>query len=363
MKTFLQQLKIEFLMYTRNPGALGWGFAFPICIILLFGFMFGKDRDISFGVGLVDEDKTESSQVLVTTLKNIKPLFRIEEGKKEDLLKKVEENKKSCVIEIPKGFSEGMQKDSVLVNVIYNPYQVQTNQIILSVMDKVVTEFNHRLKNFHPTIRVNQIKSITVKSQKSYIDFLVPGVIALQIMSMCLWGIGFVMITYREKGNLKRFAVTPIKKSIYIAAQLVNRYFIIVAQALVILLMATLVFKIRMEGSVIDFFLMLTLGMFAFMALGFMVAAFSKNIETSIGVVNVLFLVMMFLSGVYFPVDNMPVFLAPVVKGLPLTHLVNSLRGIFMEGNSLWHYYWEMLVLGVWLIGSFTLSIKFFKWT
>ncbi|MFQ5485961.1 MAG: ABC transporter permease, partial [Desulfobacterales bacterium] len=159
-----------------------------------------------------------------------------------------------------------------------------------------------------------------------------------------------------------RLSVTPLPKSIFIAGQILNRYFIVLVQAALLIAIGVLLFKVHMVGKSVDFLLALTVGMFAFIALGFFIASIAKTTETASGIANTLFLPMIFLSGVYFSVDGMPKFLKPLVEFLPLTHLVRAIRSIFTNGLTFLDVLPQMAILTVWMILCFSISVKLFKW-
>lgn len=359
MKTFLQQLWIEFKLYFRSPGSLLWSFLFPIVTISGLGLQFNEEKPIKIGMGVVDEDKTTTSAQFKHYLTTQTTNFTVEENTKMVLDEKVKKNEKTGYIIIPKGF----EQEKKTISFHYNPYQIQSNTIIFLLLDKVIAEYNLQKTNpSQPIVQYEKIQA-NIPQKKSYISFLVPGLLSLQIMSYCLWGIGFVMLSYREKGNLKRISVTPIKKSAYIMAQLTHRYLVIMLQVIFIVTFAYLTFHVKIEGNLFALWIVLTLGMFTFMALGFLLASIMPNLELCIGVNNLLFLSMMALSGIFFPTENLPVVLQKVSSFLPLTHLSMMVRGVYVEGTALWHYPWQLLGLGICFVLSFLGSIFFFRWT
>jgi ABC-2 type transport system permease protein len=171
-----------------------------------------------------------------------------------------------------------------------------------------------------------------------------------------------VVVAYREKGKLRRLSVTPLPKPIFIAGQMVNRYFIVLAQASVLIGLGAGIFQVHMRGSFFDFFCALTVGMLCFISIGFLVASVAKTTETAAGIANSIFLPMMFLSGVYFPMENAPKLLRPLIEFLPLTHLVKAIRDIFNNGEVFGNVLPQMGILTIWTLICFTISSRLFKW-
>ena len=192
--------------------------------------------------------------------------------------------------------------------------------------------------------------------------YLVPGLIGFSLMSTCLFSIGVVVVSYREKDKLRRLAVTPLPKAIFISGQILNRYLIVLLQAVLILAIALSFFEVTLVGSAIHLFAVLTVGMMAFIAIGYAVASVSATTETASGIANVLFLPMTFLSGVYFSVDGLPGFLQPLVEILPLTHLVRAIRAVFNEGLTVLDVWPQLAILAGWFVACFLFSVRRFKW-
>ncbi|MCS7027809.1 MAG: ABC transporter permease [Bacteroidia bacterium] len=358
MKTFLYQLWIEYKLYFRSPGSLLWSFLFPAITISALGVHFGNEKPITVAIGWVDEDQSPQSRQLKEFLYQHAQQFKIEEGQKSTFEKKIKNHQKAAYIYVPKGYQNAHQP----IELVYNPYQVQSILYISLLLDKIIAEFN-LAQNRIPSLTTYQKKALTVNPKKSYLDFLVPGVLSLQIMSYCLWSIGFVMLSYREKGNLKRIAVTPVRKSTYILSQIVHRYSIVILQSLFIVAFAYWAFNVKVRGDVFSLWLALSIGMFTFMAIGFFIASVVPNIELCIGINNLLFLLMLALSGIFFSTDNLPSFLQGISKVLPLTHLADMVRGIYVEGSSLLDFKYGLLVLLLYFGVAFAGSVHFFRWT
>lgn len=355
------QLVIEMKLFMRDRQAVFWSFFFPVFMILVLGYMFSKPDTIKFAVGLADEDQSVRSQELVAALEKVSVL-KIQEASRGDLLAQLQNSRKNLAIIIDHGYAASLNNGGAKIEVLYDPAQMQVLQVVMSILRQMVDEVNWSLVETKPPIQVVQTPVHATGHEMRYIDFLVPGLIGMSIVSTCLFSIGMVVVSYREKGKLRRLSITPLPKPIFIAGQILNRYFVVLLQAVLLVGIGMVVFKVRMLGNPVSFLAVLTAGMVAFIALGFLVASVSKTTETASGIANVLFLPMIFLSGVYFSIEGIPKFIKPLVEFLPLTHLVRALRAIFNNGAAFTSVLPQVGILTVWTVVCFALSVKLFKW-
>ncbi|MCG8608317.1 ABC transporter permease [bacterium] len=361
LRMFLDQLRIEMKLFLRDKQSVFWTFFFPILLILMFGYIFGKPDSIKFGLAVVDEDQSQRSQELVSALENISVL-KVERGGRDDILEKLKGNEKNIAVIINRGYAESLTNGGTKIEVVYDQTQAPVLQVVLSILRQLVNEINWRAVEAKPLITIETTPIQTARREQRYIDFLLPGVIGMSLMSTCLFSIGMVVVAYREKGKLRRLSVTPLPKSIFIGGQMVNRYIIVLLQALLLIGIGMVLFDVEMVGGLLDFWAALTVGMLAFIAIGFLVASIANTTETASGISNSLFLPMMFLSGVYFSVDGIPSYLKPIVEFLPLTHLVRAIRAIFNNGVGFADVLPQMGILSLWVVVCFAVSIRLFKW-
>ncbi len=203
----------------------------------------------------------------------------------------------------------------------------------------------------------------TVTPGSRYIDWLVPGLLGMQIMNGSLWGVGFALVEMRSKKLLKRFAVTPMRRSHFLLATAVHRFLIVGAEAALMFVFAMVAFGVPLLGSLPAFALVAAVGTFSFGSLALLVAALPRKTEVAAMVMNIPMLPMMFVSGVFFSSSKFPDFLQPLIKALPLTALIDALRRIVNEGAGLESVWKELIVLAVWAIGTLVLALRYFRWT
>lgn len=196
-----------------------------------------------------------------------------------------------------------------------------------------------------------------------YIDFLVPGLLAMGIMSGGLWGVGFVTVNMRLRKLLKRLLATPMKKSDFLAGIMISRLLFIIPEVLTMLVFARLAFDVTIEGSILAVILLILLGSFTFAGLGLLVASRAKTVEAVSGLMNLVMLPMWMLSGIFFSSERFPQVAQPIIKILPLTPLIDALRAIMQEGAPLSDQLSRLAILAVWGAVSFVLALRWFRWT
>lgn len=361
MKMLWGQVKIEMKLFLRDRQTVFWTYFFPAFLILVFGLVFSNPRVLKFSAIMVDEDQSPQSIQFIDELKKISVL-KLEEQSHEEAEKQLKQDKKNIAIILPSGFGKNLDNQNAQIELLYNPAQPQVLQIVNSILQDRITKDNWNILKREPPIEIKQQPVLAIERNTGYIDFLVPGLIGFSLMSTCLFTIGVVVVSYREKGKLRRLSVTPLPKTIFIGGQIINRYIIVLVQALLLIGISYFVFNVQMVGNIFALLFALTIGMLAFISLGYSIASVAKTTESASGIANVLFFPMMFLSGVYFSVEGLPKFLQPLIEFLPLTHLVRAVRSIFNNGAQLTEVLPQMGILSIWMIACFVFSVKKFRW-
>ena len=195
-----------------------------------------------------------------------------------------------------------------------------------------------------------------------YIDFLLPGLLGMNLMGGGLFGVGFVLADMRMRKLLKRFLATPMKRRDFLFSVLLSRVIFTVPEVLVLLIFGRFAFGVRNQGDIASLIFLIVLGAFCFGGLGLLVASRAKTIETVSGLMNLVMLPMYIVSGVFFSSERFPELVQPLIKVLPLTAMNDSLRGVMLEGKSLAELGWELGVLLIWGGLSFAIALKIFRW-
>lgn len=195
-----------------------------------------------------------------------------------------------------------------------------------------------------------------------YIDFLLPGILGMNMMFSCLWGVGYVVVRYRKSGFLKRLNATPVRPIEFILAQLSSRLLLIMGVTLVVYVGTDWVISFRMEGSHALLALMATLGALSMIAMGFVVAAFVTSEELAGGILNFLSWPMMLLSGVWFSMEGSQPWLQQLAQVFPLTHLVGGARAIMLDGAGVAEVMPQLLTLAVMTVVFLAIGARIFRW-
>jgi ABC-type multidrug transport system permease subunit len=195
-----------------------------------------------------------------------------------------------------------------------------------------------------------------------YIDFLVPGLLGMNILGGGLWGVGFVIVDMRIRKLLKRFIATPMRKSHFLLGIMLSRQLFMLSEMVLLVLFAYFVFNVVISGSLWAIAFLLVLGAFTFAGIGLLVASRAQTLETVSGLMNLVMLPMWVFSGIFFSSERFPAFLQPVIKIIPLTPLIDALRAVMLEGATLASQWTRILILAIWTVGTFFLALKWFRW-
>lgn len=193
-------------------------------------------------------------------------------------------------------------------------------------------------------------------------DFLVPGLIGMNMMGSGLWGLGFTVVIARSRKLLKRFAATPMKRSHYLLSFMLSRLVFLVLEVAAVVVFARIVFGFTVRGSWLGLALITLLGGFTFSGIGLLVAARPTTIEGVSGLMNFIMLPMWLLSGTFFSSERFPQIFQPFIKALPLTALNTVLRSVMNEGATLWSNWIPVSILLAWCVVSFVIALKIFRW-
>ena len=195
-----------------------------------------------------------------------------------------------------------------------------------------------------------------------YVDFLVPGLIGMNLMGSGLWGLGFTVVIARSRKLLKRFAATPMKRSHYLLSFMLSRLVFLVLEVAAVVIFAVVAFGFTVRGSWLSLVLVTVLGGFTFSGIGLLVAARPTTIEGVSGLMNFIMLPMWLLSGTFFSSERFPQVLQPFIKALPLTALNDVLRAVMNEGAGLSANWIPIATLLAWFLVSFVVALKIFRW-
>ncbi len=324
--------------------------------MLVFGLLF-KPEAQAFDLAVVDEDGSQASQSLAgsfASLENVK--FR--QGSRSEELAALKDGDRGAVIVIPKGFASDLERQSAALAVYYDNSNLIRIGYVTSTVKAVVDGYNESLAGRQDAVRLEQqaVDTQTVR----FIDFLTPGMVGMTIMFTNL-AVGFLMVTWREQGILRRLGVTPLRPAVLIASQAVSFSLVSVTQVAIILLMGRLIFNVHIEGSYLWLAVTGLLGVLCMLSIGYTIASFAREVTSFSAAQQLLAFPMLFLGRSYFPIDPSPA-LRPVVEAVPLTHLNDALRTVVNHGGGLGDLWTSWLILVAWAVGGFLVSMRLFRW-
>jgi len=196
-----------------------------------------------------------------------------------------------------------------------------------------------------------------------YIDFLIPGLLGMNLMGGGLWGIGFVLVDMRVRKLLKRLVATPMRRTDFLLAMMGSRILFMLPELVLLLAAGALLFHVRVQGSLLAVLAVSLLGAVSFAGLGLLVACRAQKIETVSGLMNLVMLPMWLLSGIFFSSERFPAAVQPAIQALPLTLLNEALRAVILEGASLSSQALRLGGLALWGAVSFVLALRWFRWS
>lgn len=297
--------------------------------MLLFGFIFSESEQSSYEIHLQDQDGTEMSRQLVEIFDNVSSIDLKKVDKSTNVDKYMKDNKINFMVIIPKGYQDALYKKmsvdpnaTINLTIKYDP-TVSSTRVKLSLINSVLQEVNKGLEGAKDTIYLED-ESI-VSGSFDYIEFFIPGVIALTVMTTVVFNIIFSEMENQQKGIIRKLSTTPITRGEWILSNMIFQLFLALCSTIIILIVGYLVF-----GAVLHINIMLPLILifeaFAFSGLAMLVTRFVKEASSASAVGNIITFPMMFLSGSFFPVESMPDFLKGVALVLPLYYVNEGLR-------------------------------------
>ena len=324
----------------REPEALFWVFVFPILLALALGIAFRTSgpEEISIGV-----QRGAGAEAIERALEKA-------EGFRSALLD-------------PDEARQRLRTGRVALVVIagdpltywYDPTRPESAAARMAVNDALQSDAG----------RVDVIAVDTREMNEKgsrYIDFLIPGLLGMNIMGTGMWGIGFYIVTARQKKLLKRLVATPMSRSQFLLGQILGRLFLLVFEVGALVAFATLLFDVPLRGSIVTLAFVSVLGAMTFAGMGLLVASRVKTVEGVSGLMNIVMMPLWILSGIFFSTSRFPDAMQPVVQALPLTALNDALREVMLDGASLFSILDEVALTAAWGVAAFVAALAIFRW-
>lgn len=327
--------------FIREPDAVFWVFAFPLLLTLALGFAFREKPPDKVPVGVSEGPHAQRHLAALQKSPALQARIYPEREGREELRR----GKISLLVE------SGAQP-------VYrfDPTRPESRTARLEVDDALQRGAGRR--------NAFGAKEEHVTEQGSrYIDFLVPGLIAMNIMGTGMWSISFAIVNARLKKLLKRFLATPMRKSTFLTAQFQSRLLFLIVEVAVVALFARLVFGVATRGPIWLFCFLCLLGGAAFAGLGILVSSRAATLEAVSGLMNLVMMPMWICSGIFFSYERFPDAVKPVIRALPLTALADGLRIVMNDGLGVTAVMPQIINLAAWTVVTFVIGLRIFRWS
>lgn len=326
--------------FGREPDAVFWVFAFPLLLTLALGFAFREKPPDRIPVGVAQGPQAQARLAALKKSPVLLPrLYDANQGREE-----LRRGRISLLV-------SGDAKPVYLLD----PTRPDARVARVEVDDALQTSAGRR------DLFGAKVEHVSEQGSR-YIDFLVPGLLGMNIMGTGMWSIGFSVVNARLKKLLKRFLATPMRKSHYLAAQFLSRLVFLVAEVTIVAIFAWLVFDVAIRGSIALFAITCLIGGSAFAGVGLLIASRVKTLEAISGLMNVVMMPMWICSGVFFSYERFPDAVKPLIRALPLTALNDALRAVVNDGYGFTQIAPQLAILLAWTVVSALVGLKIFRW-
>lgn len=341
-----EQIKCRWREFRREPSAFFWVIFMPLVWMLSLGFAFSHPKPESYGVGWLEPlAHSELSEKVLKVFKN-DPQVKLREAPLEQLISHIKRGEISVIIQF-----DGKGQASYRLDQL-NPEALRAKNFIDNLIQREAG-------------RTDPVPSALSNIQAEggrYVDFLIPGLLGLSIMTSSLFGVGMTIVSNRKENLLKRYLATPMRAYEYIVSHMVGRLMVLTAEFTAVMLGGWLIFHFKIYGNFMSYILLAILGATAFTAIALLCACRTRSIPMISGLTNLISLPMMMLSGVFFSKNNFPDWLQTATSFLPLTALNDGLRKIALEGLPLSALTLELSVLGLYAVIAALAAQRLFKW-
>lgn len=355
-KLQLHLAKVFLKIFLRDRQSIFFSLFFPIIFMTVFGFINNGEQE-PIEIGIVNSSSSPVATDFIQQLID-NPLFNVTIGEESRLREELIEGDQTMVLVLPESFNA--QSDGTELRVLVDAAQVQQLGLIMPMLEQTLISIEREFRNIEPMFSI-AIEDVQARSQR-YIDFLLPGLMAFTLMQLSIAGSGFNIVEFRRKGILKRLFVTPIRPKDFIASIVMARMAIILIQLSVLIAFAVFMLDISIVGNFASFYLIIMLGTFIFLCIGFCLGSIAKTQQAVMAVGNIVIFPQIFLSGVFYPIESMPALVQPIANILPLSFVSGGMRAIANEGASLADITPSLIGIAVWLVVSFVLATRLFVW-
>lgn len=343
-------IRTRLIEFSRRPAAVFWTYVFPLVMMFILGSAFRSQGESPSQIGIIAGPQAEAlQQKLLPSPNLVVTIVELEDGLRQLRAARL-------VVLLRESAQPTSDLELFPFELVYDPQRIGGRTAELLVQQQL--RMSEGKPESHPFQRVPYSEP-----GGRYIDFLVPGLIGMVLLGGGLWGVGYAIVDMRIRKLLKRFLATPMRKSDFLLGIVFSRMLFVIPQIVVIMLASYLGFSVTNHGSWFEFTILVLLGGLQFAGVGLLIASRAKTMETMSGLINLAMLPMWTLSGIFFSYENFPEFIQLPIRLLPLTPLLDSLRGVMLDGNSLTQHPIELALILAWTLGTFGLALWCFRWT
>ena len=350
--------------FIREPEAVFWVFVFPVLLAFALGIAFRNTAPERIAVAVeatgIGASSTGASEIAGALARSDQIEAKVLDP--DSAARALRTGKVALVVRSlgETGITTGQASEEAAPNgrsveYKFDPTRPESRIARVTVDDVLQREFGRR--------DVVEAREETVTEPGArYIDFLIPGLVGLNLMGSGMWGLGFAVVQSRTRKLLKRLAATPMRRSHYLLSFMLSRLVFLFVEVAAVIGFGWLVFRVEVRGSLIDLSVVALIGAMTFAGIGLLVASRPKTIEGVSGWMNLVMLPMWLLSGTFFSASRFPEILQPLIKALPLTALNEALRAVMNEGSTLTSNWVAIGTLLVWGGVSFVVALRIFRW-
>jgi ABC-2 type transport system permease protein len=364
--SLIQLILIHYREFIREPGILFWSIIFPVLMAWVLGIAFSKQAGLAQQVAFID-DSSNMNPELRQFLHDAKNVDNSEKNGEVYLEKTIQNEKlgKTTFKFLMTDWDGGLlllkrgQVNLILreypdsVEYFFDPLNPQAKMVYILLSSAI--------NNENLVYESASINPLTQKGNR-YIDFLIPGLVAMGVMNSLLWGISYALIEMRSKKLLRRMVATPMKRSEFLVSIFVARLSITIIEALLLLSFAFVYFHISIQGSLPALILIFLAGNIAFSGIAILISSRTANSRIGTGLINVITMPMTVLSGIFFSYHNFPDFAVPIIQKFPLTMMADSIRSVFIEGAGIAQVSLNALILSALGLICFAVGLRTYKW-
>ena len=356
MQKIIYFAKVMLKIHSRDRQAIFFSVFFPLVFMFVISFASGNDPD-PIELGIVNNANNALATEFIAALEGSQ-LFIVTLADESVLRDELAAGEKSVVLILPDDFRDN--GTPVDLTVLIDAAQVRQVAVVLPVLEQALVTVERNMRNIAPLFSLN-IEDVQSRTQ-SYLDFVVPGLLAFSIMNIGVAGSGFNIVEYRRKGILKRLFVTPIEPRDFISGLVLARLTICLVQISGLILAAIFLFKVIFVGNIASLYVFIVFGTVIFLSIGFCLGSLAKSQQAIMAIGNLVTFPQMILSGIFFPIESLPELVQPVANFLPLSFISNGLREIAINGATLSDLLPDILGMIIWAIIALVLAIKLFVW-